>query len=154
MNICYFDEWKNEVIKQLSCVVNSLKLSNKRTLAVMNSEKHDLNILKSHFIMTGIDKARNNISFICKRYYLDNFKSELKRTNMYTVCYKNKEEIVKEHMLSFVVNSRLILKSITIISAASIPREILSAFLYAFVPHVRCMQNPQMKFHRNYFVAL
>ena len=69
MNVCYFDEWKNEVIKQLSCVVNSLKLSHKHTLAVMNSEKHDLDILKSHFIMTGVDKARNNISFICKRYY-------------------------------------------------------------------------------------
>ena len=49
------------MIKQLSCVVNSLNLSNKRTSVDMSSEKHDLNILKSNFIMTGVDKARNNI---------------------------------------------------------------------------------------------
>ena len=53
-------------------LVNSLTLYNKRTLAVMNSEKHYLYILKTLFIMTRVDKARNNISFICKRYYLDN----------------------------------------------------------------------------------
>ena len=46
MNVRYFDEWKNEVIIQHSSEVNSLKLSNKRTLAVMSSEKHNLNILK------------------------------------------------------------------------------------------------------------
>ena len=88
----------NEVIKQLSRVVNSLMLSNKRTVAVTNSEKHDLNMLKSHFIMTRVDKARNNISFICKIYYLDNIKSELERTNTYEVCNNSEEEIVKEHV--------------------------------------------------------
>ena len=78
MNVRYFDEWKNKVIKQLFRLVNSLKLSNKRTLAVTNSEKHDLNMLKSHFIMT-----RNNISFTVKvlifaGYYFSRFFMETK----------------------------------------------------------------------------
>ena len=42
--------------------------------------------------------TRNNISFICKRYYLDNIKSELERTITYEVCNKSEKEIVKEHV--------------------------------------------------------
>ena len=40
---------------------------------------------------TGVDIARNNISFICKRYYLDNIKSELERTNTCEGCDENEE---------------------------------------------------------------
>ena len=48
--------------------------------------------------MAGVDKARNNISFICKRYYSVNIKSKLKGTNTYEVCNKSEQEIVKEYV--------------------------------------------------------
>ena len=49
--------------------------------------------------MTGVDKAKNNISFICKKYYLNNIKSEFESTSTYYVsCDRSEEDIVKDHI--------------------------------------------------------
>ena len=75
-----------------------MKLSNRRSVGILKSEKCDLDKLKEHFIMPGVDKAKNNISFICKKYYLENIRSELERTNTYEFCDKSEEDIVKDHI--------------------------------------------------------
>ena len=54
--------------------------------------------LKRHFIMTTVDKASNNISFICKRYYLDNLKHELSTTSTYVLSNDSEEDIVRNHV--------------------------------------------------------
>ena len=69
INVRLFDEWKDALFRKVSSIVNSLKLSNRRSVTIIKSESNDLNKLKEHFIMTGVDKAKNNISFICKKYY-------------------------------------------------------------------------------------
>ena len=98
INVRFFDEWKDALFRKVSSIVNSLKLSNRRSVTIIKSESNDLNKLKEHFIMTGVDKAKNNISFICKKYYLNKIKSELESTSTYVSCDRSEEDIVKDHI--------------------------------------------------------
>ena len=58
------------LFRKVSSIVNSINLSKRRPVTIIKSKSNDLNKLKEHFIMTGVDKAKHNISFICKKYYL------------------------------------------------------------------------------------
>ena len=60
-------------------------------------EANDFKKLKEHFIMTGVDKAQNNISFIC-RHYLKNIENELTSTKTYILSDKLENDIVKSHV--------------------------------------------------------
>ena len=61
--------------------MNGIKLYPKRVISVFISEKNDMDQLKKHFVITGVDKEPNNIALICKKYYLDNIKHELSYTD-------------------------------------------------------------------------
>ena len=98
INDRFFDEWKDVLFRKISSIVNSLKLSNRRSVAIIKSESNYLNKLKEHFIITGVDRAENNVSFICKKYYLHNIKSELESTSTYVSCDRSEEDIVKDHI--------------------------------------------------------
>ena len=52
-------------MKKIANAVQDVKLFNKRNESVIKSEKSDLCKLKEHFILTGVDKASNNVSFVC-----------------------------------------------------------------------------------------
>ena len=45
-----------------------------------------------------MDKASNNISLICKKYYLNNIKRECSSTSTYSFSPKKKEDIIKDHI--------------------------------------------------------
>ena len=49
--------------------------------------------------LTGIDKAQNNLSFICRYYYLKNLEEELSSTKTYIPSDKSEDEIVLKSML-------------------------------------------------------
>ena len=48
--------------------------------------------------MTSVDKASNNISFICKKFYLENIENELSTTNTYSLSTETEEDIVRGHI--------------------------------------------------------
>ena len=48
--------------------------------------------------MSGVDKANKNISFICKKYYLDNIEHELNNTSTYKLSDLREDAIVKAHV--------------------------------------------------------
>ena len=65
---------------------------------ILKLEINDLNTLKEHFIMSGVDKVNNNISFTCKKYYLDNIEHELNHTSTYELSDLTEDDIVKTHI--------------------------------------------------------
>ena len=81
INLKYFDEWKLMVLDKIKHAIYNTRIYNKRNLPILKSEINDLNTLKEHFIMSGVDKANNNISFTCKKYYLDNIEHKLNNTS-------------------------------------------------------------------------
>ena len=48
--------------------------------------------------MTGVDKAQNNISFICRQFYLKNVEDEFSSTKTYILSDRSEEDTVKDHV--------------------------------------------------------
>ena len=93
-----FDGWKAIVLDKLKCRIFNSKISCKRDKSLFVTEEEDMSRLKEHFILTSVDKAANNISFVCKRYYLDNLQHELASTSTYERCYDSEDDIVEKHV--------------------------------------------------------
>ena len=98
VNIKFFTPWKVNILEKVKEKLNCVKIYPKRATSIFISAKKDLDQLKEHFIITGVDKASNNISLICKKYYLDNIKHELSSTSTYSLSPKKKEDIIKDHI--------------------------------------------------------
>ena len=68
-----FQEWKNTITSKIDERVSSFsrKKNNKKhhSILKLQSSKECLSDLHSKFVMVPIDKASNNIAFICKRFY-------------------------------------------------------------------------------------
>ena len=99
VSVEYFDGWLVTVLHDIKNEVFCSKISCKRSQSVFVSESNDVDTLKDHFVITGIDKAQNNLSFICRYYYLKNLEEELSTTKTYIPSDKSEDEIVKEHAL-------------------------------------------------------
>ena len=98
LNLAYFDGWKALVINKFKGKILNVSISCKRNQSIFKSESKDVNLLKEHFIMSGVDKAQNNISFTCRYYYLKNLDDELSSTNTYVISDKSENDIVKDHV--------------------------------------------------------
>ena len=61
------------------------------------SVKKSLTELHNDFVITPIDKASNNVSIICKKFYIDTLKSEVQSSNTFKLCTKTEQSIFKEH---------------------------------------------------------
>ena len=57
----------------------------------------ELTRLQQHYIITPVDKAANNVSFICKKYYFDQLATELATPTYKHITSKTSENILKEH---------------------------------------------------------
>ena len=76
----YFGNWKHAILECIdSKILHFLpKVKEERVQVLENVDvKNELKTLRDHFILVPIDKASNNISFICKQYYANLIKNEL-----------------------------------------------------------------------------
>ena len=73
-----FQEWKNSVFELLSKKVNKLKKKAKfiKRVSVLKECSDDLRKLHELYVMSPVDKASNNVGFICKKYYLQILRDE------------------------------------------------------------------------------
>ena len=70
-----FIPWKNEVIEMVKAKIASLKCRikvNKVSSVLKKQEVQEyLSEIHSKFVIVSIDKAANNVAFICKRFYVE-----------------------------------------------------------------------------------
>ena len=73
-----FSEWRNAVFGHLEDKIKRLKKRSKyvKHVSVIKSCSEELKELHEKYVMTPIDKASNNVGFICKKYYLELIKKE------------------------------------------------------------------------------
>ena len=99
-------EWRGLFEFSLGMRINNLKFTTnikKRTpLLKQKSIKDDLKSLHDKYVMTPIDKASNNVAFICKRFYAKVLADELGLfTNLssptYVKCPETEENITEQH---------------------------------------------------------
>ena len=106
----YLDEWKCRLFHVVKIKINSLKARHRKTFKVLDDKKVK-NFLKSFhekFVITPTDKAGNNFSIVCKKYYIICLLKELnilkdseekKKTESTYVRLKTKpEDIVKRRV--------------------------------------------------------
>ncbi len=104
------DDWSKLLIKLIKNKIFSLK--HKFNLSDFinynyNDLKNDLLNLHKHFIITTIDKASNNYSFTCKKFYIENIKKELgiKGNILYkNICGNSVYEIQKDLNIDHLIN--------------------------------------------------
>ena len=77
----YFDNWKHTVLSRIDSKISFFepKIKNIKIHKVLDNAdaKRELKELQEHFVLVPIDKAANNVSFICKKHYANVIKREL-----------------------------------------------------------------------------
>ncbi len=79
----YWDEWKDKVMKCVDENINRIRKTKLkswvRTRKVLqdNDAVTELERLHDKYVMVPIDKAANNVGFVCKKYYIEKILEEL-----------------------------------------------------------------------------
>ena len=119
----YFMEWRHFILDLVDNKINTLKDKIKshqvKPTLTDAAAKEELNRLQNKFVIVPIDKAANNIAFICKRFYASVIAKELKfqdtilnnTTGTYEYASnKNKEQLIHSHK-EFLNKNNINLKS-------------------------------------------
>ena len=92
-----FQEWSDKVIQRVMDKIERLKIKTKfkPTFPVLRDKDclEELNTLQDKYVLTPIDKAGNNIGFICKKFYLETIKKEV-CSDTYEVMEETSEEVM------------------------------------------------------------
>ena len=93
-----FSEWKCKVTNMIKEKVKRLRKVSKyeKVSSIFNVCAKELEDLKLKYVLVPVDKASNNIGFICKKYYLQVLKEEI-TSGTYEI-YRNTPEEVKEYL--------------------------------------------------------
>ena len=95
----YFEEWKNAVIQDIDNLISSENIDFKgRYKSVINQNKLFWDDFQSKFILAPVDKAGNNVSIICRKYYIDNIRNELENTSTYEQYNRDGTDLVNVHV--------------------------------------------------------
>ena len=108
-NITKFDDWLGTFTallqKRIEDLNKSLIIRPCTSLLQQYSVKNSLKSLHSKFVITPIDKASNNVAFICKRYYAQVLVDELGISNSSNpnptyvkIANGNKDNIIKKQV--------------------------------------------------------
>ena len=98
----YFLDWKMCILGEVENKIKKIYENNFRvktaTSVFTNREvKKELDFLLNNFVTVPIDKAQNNIAFICKQFYASVLAKELNSTTYCKVTETNIENIVNNH---------------------------------------------------------
>ena len=92
-----FSEWKITLLANIKEKIKTLRrrLPFTSVKSVLNDKKckEDLDELKDKYVLVPIDKAANNIGFICKKYFLQIIKQET-LSETYEECEETVEEVI------------------------------------------------------------
>ena len=102
VDIQNFNDWRNATITELEKRIYQLK-TYVRTKATKPILKNDSSLaclekLQQDFVLVPIDKAANNIAFICKSFYIKRILDEVGVTdlpsNTYKICNKDVQNVI------------------------------------------------------------
>lgn len=98
INVKLFVDWKQNVMCNVNKSITDKNLQfNGKCRSVLETNKIFWEDFKNKFVMCPVDKAGNNISIICKKYYVDNIETELNTTDTYDICNETECDIVRNH---------------------------------------------------------
>ena len=93
-----FTPWKSNLITDLEKAITETKhIQFSKPVLKDTNALSELNKLKEQFIITPIDKAHQNISFICKKYYYECLKTELS-SSTYERIHTPAVNVITDHI--------------------------------------------------------
>ena len=100
-----FEEWKSRIVEKIDHRISSFVPKRKkasRSIFEDTSAQSCLSELQSKYVMVPIDKAANNIAFVCKRFYAQVLLNELgltgSSTSTYTnISHRNPNDVISQH---------------------------------------------------------
>ena len=91
-----------EILKQVKNTLNKLNTYNYNNVL---SKKENINALKrlqNKWVFVPTDKASNNITVVCKKYYMDTLDNEILHSGNFTEdCHNNTYTILDKHVYFF-----------------------------------------------------
>ena len=97
----YFASWKQSVLNQVDSKIEKLEatFTKKKIEPILKSIKVQriLKELHNNYVTVPIDKAQNNVAFICKQFYAEILSLELKK-DTYERIFDDKETLIQNHV--------------------------------------------------------
>ena len=97
--ITAFIPWKTEIIKKVMAVINKTSTYSIKTILDNIKNKSYIKDIHSKFVLVQIDKASNNISIICKKYYVQVLKEEITNSGNFQPVNNTKESSLTDAKL-------------------------------------------------------
>ena len=93
-----FDTWREKVLELVGLKIKS-KICKRFKMPVLDNKivQNYLKNLQDQFVSTPTDKATNNLSIICKKFYVESLINELENTPSYESTHLTVDGIVKDH---------------------------------------------------------
>ena len=96
-NIALFNNWKKKILSLVDSKLQRLQPYKFNNVLTQEINKKDLQLLHNDFVFIPTDKASNNVSVVCKTYYLEHLSSELNNTNTFELSNQSRNSIINEH---------------------------------------------------------
>ena len=104
INVMLFKSWKVELLKIIDSKLSNIKLYDYNAeLGNINSRRY-LEKLHKDLVIAPIDKASNNISFICKYYYHQVLNREITNSGNFVEEFQQSEDDVVNRVITFLGN--------------------------------------------------
>ena len=95
-------DWKEMVVDSVQRRISYLRQRhiNKRKKHVLKNKVHlnSLEYMHENFVLVPADKASNNVTIVCKKYYLDGVIRELSLTSTYQEVSRSCDDIAMRHI--------------------------------------------------------
>ena len=97
-----FTRWKAHILEKVRDKLNNMNLYRFYTVLQDREVKIALQKLQEDFVLTPLDKAGNNVSFICKRFYIDTLIHELESSTNFMPSAENVVDIKNRHQQYYI----------------------------------------------------
>ena len=105
-NIGLYSNWKKKIISLVEIKLQRMQPYKFNNILTQETNKKDLQALHNDFVFIPTDKASNNVSVVCKQYYLEHLSSELNNTYTFELSPQSLNSDINEHK-SFMESSGL-----------------------------------------------
>ena len=93
-----FSAWRSEILKVVKNKLDSMQPYKYFSCLKDTEVNTELEKLKKDFVFTSVDKAANNVSIICKKFYVDKLDDEIERSGNFIKCNNTTvDDIMNSH---------------------------------------------------------
>jgi hypothetical protein len=92
----WFDEWKTMVLEKVWANLEKKESVNVNAVLTKKSVKEELEKLHEKYVFVPTDKAANNVTIMCKKFYLSLIDNEINSSNFQREQI-DPEEVIKKH---------------------------------------------------------